>query len=196
MSHSSQVNWGQAEFQDYWLNLYLLTSDNVYNHIRFWGPIRIDGKVYVDISVSTIEDTPIFVSWRVESKTLGQILIDIWGPQFDLKRLGDVTSIDLEVLSFWEESQVGNKARLKGEEAKSIGKRILKTAKTESGFGNCGYNIEVTFTFSDGSTVLGWLNGDSCPGISFDNGPNIMFHKEITEKFYKLLKYGDDFISE
>lgn len=193
---SSHIDWAQADFQDYWLNLYVLTDGNVYNRIEFWGPIRNKNDVYVNISVMSIDSTNAFTSWRIESSALGQILIDTWGPKFDLERLRDVTRIDMRVLNFYDTTKVGNKATLEGNAAKNMAERMLKTAKVVTGYGKCGYNIELSFTFSDGTNALGWLNGDSCPGIAMDNGPNIMFNKEITRELYKLLDYGEGFISD
>jgi beta-lactamase regulating signal transducer with metallopeptidase domain len=186
---SSQINWAQADFQDYWLNLYLLTDGNVYNRIELWGPIRYKNDVYVDISVMSIDGTNAYASWRIESPALGQILIDTWGPKFDLERLHDVTRIDMRVLNFYDTTKVGNKATLEGDAAKNMAERMFKTAKVVKGYGKCPYNIEVSFTFSDGTNELGWLNGDSCTGIAMDNGPSIMFDKEITRELYKLLDY-------
>jgi hypothetical protein len=193
---SSHIDWAQADFQDYWLNLYVLTDGNVYNRIWLWGPIRHKKDVYVDISVMSVDSTYAFESWRIESSALGQILIDTWGPKFDLERLHDVTRIDMRVLNFHDTTKVGNKATLEGDTAKDMAERMLKTAKVVTGYGKCGYNIELCFTFSDGTTELGWLNGDSCTGIAMENGPNIMFDKEITRELYKLLDYGEDFISD
>lgn len=193
---SSHIDWAQADFQDYWLNLYVLTDGNVYNRIKLWGPIRHKKDVYVDISVMSVDSTYAFESWRIESSALGQILIDTWGPKFDLERLHDVTRIDMRVLNFHDTTKVGNKATLEGDTAKDMAERMLKTAKVVTGYGKCGYNIELCFTFSDGTTELGWLNGDSCTGIAMENGPNIMFDKEITRELYKLLDYGEDFISD
>ena len=193
---SSHIDWAQADFQDYWLNLYVLADGNVYNRIELWGPIRYKNDVYVNISVMSIDSTNAYESWRIESSALGQILIDTWGPKFDLERLRDVTRIDMRVLNFYDTTKVGNNATLEGDAAKNMAERMLKTAKVVTGYGKCGYNIELTFTFSDGTTELGWLNGDSCPGIAMDNGPNIMFDKEITRELYKLLDYGENFIPD
>ncbi len=193
---SSHIDWAQADFQDYWLNLYVLTDGNVYNRIELWGPIRYKNDVYVDISVMSVDSTYAFESWRIESSALGQILIDTWGPKFDLQRLHDVTRIDMRVLNFYDMTKVGNKATLEGNTAKDMAERMLKTAKVVTGYGKCSYNIELCFTFSDGTTELGWLNGDSCTGIAMDNGPNIMFDKDITRELYKLLDYVEDFISD
>ncbi|SCP97471.1 BlaR1 peptidase M56 [Anaerobium acetethylicum] len=193
---ASRIDWAQADFQDYRLNLYILTDGNVYNRIELWGPIRHKKDVYVDISVRSVDSTYAHESWRIESSALGQILIDTWGSKFDLKRLHDVTRIDMRVLNFHDTTKVGNTATLEGDAAQDMAERMLKTAKIVTGYGSCGYNIELCFTFSDGTTELGWLNGDSCTGIAMDNGPNIMFDKEITRELYKLLDYGDDFISD
>ena len=193
---SSHINWAQAEFEDYWLNLYVLTDGNVYNRIQLWGPIRYKKDVYVDISVMSVDSTHAFESWRIESSALGQILIDTWGPKFDLARLHDVTRIDMRVLNYHDTTKVGITAALEGNAAKDMAERMLKTAKIITAYGKCGYNIELCFTFSDGTTQLGWLNGDSCTGIAMDNGPNIMFDKEITRELYKLLDYGEDYIAE
>lgn len=196
LSDSSQIDWAQADFQDYWLNLYVLTDGNVYNRIGLWGPIRYKKDVYVDISVMSVDGTHAFESWRIESPALGQILIDTWGPKFDLQCFHDVTRIDMRVLDFHDTTKVFNKATLEGSAAKEMAERMLETAKVVTGYGKCGYNIELIFTFSDGTTELGWLNGDSCTGIAMDNGPNIMFDKKITRELYKLLDYGEDFISD
>ncbi|MGI6162212.1 MAG: hypothetical protein ACOYJD_09310 [Christensenellales bacterium] len=192
----SHIDWTEAHFQDYWLNLYVLTDGNVYNCITLSGPIYYKDDVYVNISVQGIGDTFAFETWRVESPALGQILIDTWGSKFDLRRFHDVTRIDMRVLNFHDTTKVGNKATLEGNAAKDMAERMLEAAKVVTGYGKCGYNIELSFIFSDGTTELGWLNGDSCPGIAMDNGPNIMFDKEITKELYKLLDYGEDFISD
>jgi beta-lactamase regulating signal transducer with metallopeptidase domain len=192
----SRIDWAQADFQDYWLNLYVLTDGKAYNRIELWGPIRHKKDVYVDISVRSVGSTYAFETWRIESSALSQILIDTWGPKFDLQRFQDVTRIDMRVLNFYSTTKVGNKATLQGNAAKDMAERMLKTSKVVTGYGKCGYNIELSFTFADGTTELGWLNGDSCPGIAMDNGPNIMFDKEITRELYKLLDYGEGFISD
>ncbi len=191
LQDSSKVDWAQADFQDYWLNLYVLTDGNVYNCIYLWGPIRYKKAVYVDVSVQSIGGAFTFENWRIESAELGRILIELWGPKFDLERLRDVTRVELRVL---EPEDKGNTVILEGDAARDMAGRILKTAKVTTGYGKCGYNIEVCFSFSDGTTELGWLNGDSCPGIALDNGPNLMFDKEITRELYQLLDYGEDFI--
>ncbi|NLL04691.1 MAG: hypothetical protein GX270_02635 [Clostridiaceae bacterium] len=193
---SSHIDWAQADFQDYWLNLYVLTDGNVYNRIELWGPIRHKKGIYVNISVMSVDGTHAYESWRIESVALGQILIDTWGPKFDLERLHDVTRIDMRVLNLYETTKVGNKVTLEGDAAKNMAERMLNTAKVITGYGKCGYNIELCFTFSDGTTELGWLNGDSCTGIAMEDGPNIMFDKEITRELYKLLDYGEGFIQD
>ncbi len=93
----SHIDWTQADFQDYWLNLYVLTDGNVYNRIELWGHIRYKDDVYVNISVMSLDSTYAYESWRIESSELGQILIDTWGPKFDLERLHDVTRIDMTI---------------------------------------------------------------------------------------------------
>lgn len=196
LTDSSQIDWAQADFKDYWLNLYVLTDDNVYNRIYLWGPICYNKDVYVDISVESIGEEFAFEHWRIESPGLGQMLIDVWGPKFDLRRLNDVIRIDMRVTNSHDKAKEGNTVMLEGDAAKNIAKRMLETARIQSGYGKCGYTIELCFTFSDGSTVLGWLNGDSCPGIAMDNGPNIMFDKEITKELYRLVNYGEGFISD
>lgn len=192
----SGIDWTQADYQDYRLNLFILTDGNVYNCIALSGPIFYKEDVYVNISVQSIGGAFAFETWRIESSALGQMLIDVWGPKFDLQRFHDVTRIDMRLMDYHDSTKVGNTAKLEGTAAKDMAERMFETATIETGYGKCGYNIELSFTFSDGTTELGWLNGDSCPGIAMDNGPNIMFDKEITRELYKLLDYGEDLISD
>lgn len=194
LSNSSRIDWAQADFQDYWLILYVLTDGKVYNRIELWGPIYHKKGVYVNISVQSEGSSEYaYENWRIESPELGRMLIDIWGPKFDLRRFHDVTRIDMRVM---DPNDKRNTAALEGNAARNMAERMLETAKVVTGYGKCGYNIELCFTFTDGTTELGWLNGDSCPGIAMDNGPNIMFDKEITRELYKMLDYGDGFISD
>lgn len=193
LQKSSRVDWAKADFDDYRLDLYVLTDGGVYNCVSLSGPIRYQEDTYVDIGVQRIGGMPAFETWRVKSPALGAMLQDIWGPKFDLARFSTVTRIDMRVLTSEGD---GNTAVLEGSAAKDIAERMMKTAQIVSGYGKCGYNIELTFTFSDGSTELGWLNGDSCPGIAMDRGPSIMFDKEITRELYQLLDYGEGFISD
>ena len=195
LEDASDIDWTKVDFQDYGLILYTLTDGEVYNEIYFRGPIYYEQKTFVDLNVSSIDSGYAFETWRIESDALAQILLDTWGPKFELERFNDVVSMDMRVLGADGEGNAkGNTAFIEGDEAREIAKDMLRTTKILTGYGKCPYNIEIKFTFFDGTTELGWLNGDSCTGIAMDNGPNLRFNGDITKRLYRLLDYGEGYV--